>query len=795
MDKRYEEKKDLLKLWEELKISKFNKNIEDSRKLYIIDTPPPYPSGDLHLGNALNWCWIDIFARYKRMKGFDVLFPQGWDVHGLPTEVKVEKAHNIKSEQVERGKWKQMCIDWTEENIRKIKENMKKLGLSIDWDYEFRTSDDNYKKLIQLSFLDLYRKGLAYRGKYPISFCTTCRTAIADAEVEYKDTQTKLNYILFKIKGEDKEVEIATTRPELIPSCVAIGVNPEDEKNKELIGKKLIVPIFRREVEVLPLNEVDPKFGTGVVMICSFGDKQDVDWILNNNLPIVESINENGKMVVEPYKGLNVEEAREKIILDLKEQGKLVKQEEIRQSRGTCWRCHKPVEILRREQWFIAVNKFKDQVIEETDKVNWIPKYMKHRQIDWTNNMNRDWCVSRKKIFGTPIPVWYCEKCSKIVVAKEEDLPVDPAEFNEKYQKCECGGKLVGEKETLDTWMDSSFSIAFVSNYLEPIYNKEEKKFDKFYKADLQPNGMDIIRTWDYYLMVRHLMAFNKPPYKNCLINGMVLGKDGKKMSKSLGNIVTFEEAVNKYNSDVVRYWTYLTTPGSNIIPSDQNFKRGTYLLTKLWNSARFCESFIRNFNPREKENLQVIDEWILTKLSDKIEKIEEHLNNYEAAKALAELEHFFVHDFCDNYLEFVKYRLYNNIHAEAAKYTLYKIIFEVTKMFAPFLPYISESIYQELFKERESVHLENFPDFRFNNEKSYKLGELLTNIISEVRKWKISNKISLGKEIFKVEINRGDYLLEDLDIIKQDIQKISRAREIEFREGKFHINCVKHEE
>ena len=783
MDKIYKENKNLIELWDKLNISKFKGKLD---KVYIINTPPPYPSGDFHLGNALNWCWMDVIARFKRMKGFDVFFPQGWDVHGLPTEVKVEKEYNIKSEEVEREKWISMCKEWTENNIRKMKENIIKLGISVDWNYEFRTSDDNYKKLIQLSFLDLYRKGLAYRGKFPVNFCTNCRTAISDAEVEYEERETQLNYILFSLRDSDKKVEIATTRPELLSSCVAVGVNPEDDKHKDLIGKKLVVPIFNREVEVLSLKEVDPNFGSGVVMICSFGDKQDVEWILSNNLPIVESINEHGKITVAPYKDLTVSEARKKIISDLEEKGILVKKEKIKQKVGTCWRCHKPIEILNREQWFVATTKFKDIVIKETEKVNWVPEYMKYRQINWTENMNRDWCISRKKIFGTPIPVWYCEKCGKITVAEEDDLPVNPFYQNSKYEKCSCGGKLIGEKETFDTWMDSSFSIAFISNYLKPVYNKERKKFEKLYPADLQPNGYDIIRTWDYYLMVRHLMAFNETPYKTCLINGMVLGRDGRKMSKSLGNVVTFSEVVSKYNIDVLRYWSYLATPGTNIIASEQNFKRGNYLLTKLWNSARFCKTFLeKNCSPN---TLEIVDKWILTKLSNKIEKIENYLNNYEIAKAMNELENFFVHDFCDNYLEFIKYRLYQNINSESAKYTLYKIMLETIKMFAPFLPFISESIYQELFKEKSSIHLESFPEFKFEDSESYEIGELLVRTISEIRKLKISNQISLGKEVNKVEITDKKENIEKLKKVELDIRKISRVSEVKFNEGEFKV-------
>jgi len=420
---------------------------------------------------------------------------------------------------------------------------------------------------------------------------------------------------------------------------------------------------------------------------------------------------------------------------------------------------------------------------------------MKKRQIDWTNNMNRDWCVSRKKVFGTPIPVWYCDSCKKIVVAREEDLPVDPAVPNENYEKCECGGKLKGETETFDTWMDSSFSIAFINTYLKNIYSNEKQEFVDFYEADLQPNGFDIIRTWDYYLMVRHLMAFNKKPYKNCLINGMVLGKDGKKMSKSLGNLVTPHDLMKDYYVDTIRYWSCLATPGSNLISSDQQLKRGSYLLTKIWNSARFCSQFIEpagNFNSIKTDNLEITDKWILSKLSNVLDRIKRLMDNYEIAKAMNETEHFFVHDFCDNYLEFIKYRLYKEKNSKAAKSTLNEVLLSITKIFAPFMPFISESVYQELFKKKKSVHLESFPESNYYDEACYKVGELLKIIISEIRKWKISNKISLGEEISLVEIGIGDESMENYKLIEEDIKNIGRAREVKFIEGELRVNCYK---
>ncbi|MBN2095599.1 MAG: valine--tRNA ligase [Candidatus Aenigmarchaeota archaeon] len=768
MDKSYKENPELIKKWEKLEVS----NFKNKGEKYVIDSPPPYPSGELHLGNTLNWTWMDAIARFQRMSGKDVFFAQGWDVHGMPTEVKVEMAFGKKAHEVERTLWRKMCRDWSEKNISGMKEMIIKLGSSIDWSSEFRTSDPNYIKHVQKSFLDLQKKGYIYQAKHPVNFCTTCSTAISDAEVEYAERATKISYIIFEAEGGEK-VEIATTRPELMASCVAVAVNPEDRP--ELVGKKIKVPIFGRQVKIIASKEVDPKFGTGVVMICAFGDKQDVEWILSNNLPIIESIDEEGKMVVEPYKGLTTAEAKEKILADLKEKGLVTKIEPLQQKVGTCWRCHKPIEILSREQWFVAATKFKDKVIEETKKVNWIPDYMQHRQIDWTNNMNWDWCISRKKVYGTPIPVWYCPRCGELYLPKAEELPVDPATDTREI-KCKCGSLMRGETNTLDTWMDSSVTIAYICSL--------KGEFDKMYPADLQPNGSDIIRTWDYYLMLRHLMWLGKRPYENCLINGMVLGADGKKMSKSLGNYVTAKELLEKYPVDAVRYWTYLATPGSNIIYSEDQIKRGEYLLIKLWNSARFCSQMMEK---TENPKLMPVDLWILSRLKETNERVKKHLEDYEISKAMLETEQFFVSEFCDYYLEFIKYRIYQDMDAAGAKSTLYTVLLSVIEMLAPFFPYITDSIYSELFSEKEeedSIHQRRFPSIEVFDEESLKTGEALKKAISEVRKWKISKQVSLGKEVEMVEVSLPKEDLERIKKIETDVKMISRAKSVKLCEG-----------
>jgi valyl-tRNA synthetase len=774
MDKRYSENKDLLRKWNSLGISTFK--ADGKKKKYIIDTPPPYPSGDLHLGNALNWTWMDAIARFRRMAGFDVFFPQGWDVHGMPTETKVEKATGKKCHEFERSEWVRMCEEWSDKHIKSMREMIVALGSSIDWSSEFRTSDQNYMKLVQKSFIDLFRKGLIYRAKHPVNFCTTCNTAISDAEVEYAERQTSLNYILFELEDGQK-VEIATTRPELMASCVAVAVNPEDKP--EMVGKKMKVPIFGRSVEVLASKEVDPTFGTGVVMICAFGDKQDVDWILSNSLPVIESIDEEGKMTIEPYTGMTCEEAKKKIVEDLKSQDLVTKIEALEQKVGTCWRCHKPIEILNREQWFVAATKYRERVIDETKEVNWIPDYMKHRQIDWTNNMNWDWCISRKKVYGTPIPVWQCPKCGEVFAPEESELPVDPA-IDTIQRTCKCGEEMAGEVNTLDTWMDSSITIAYICGL--------KGKFEDNYPADLQPNGSDIIRTWDYYLMLRHLMWLGKKPYENCLINGMVQGTGGKKMSKSLGNFVTAKELVEKYPVDAIRYWTYLATPGSNIIFSEDQIKRGEYLLTKLWNSARFCSQFMEKI---ENPKLTVVDKWILSRLSETAKKAKDYLDNCEISKAMQETEQFFVGEFCDYYMEFVKYRIYQDIDAEGAKAMLYKCLFDLCRMFAPYFPYATDTLYDELFAKvegKESIHFEDFPEEYVIDEHAIEAGEVLKKVISEVRKWKISNQLSLGKEVEKLEITIPKDEFEKIKAMEVDLKMISRAKAVEFGEGELAV-------
>ena len=779
--------------WEEWSIYSFD--WEDFEKpTYAIDTPPPYPSGEFHMGNALNWTYIDAAARYMRMKGYNVHFPQGWDCHGLPTEVRAERTMNVNKREVDYEKFRRICFELTEKWIEQMKKTMRRMGYSIDWSLEYRTMDPDYWRRTQLSFIILYRKGLVYRAEHPVLWCPRCETAIAEAEVEYVERETKLYYVKFRRSGSG-EVIVATTRPELIPACVGVLVNPDDERYRDLIGKVLITPIFEREVKVYADREVDPTFGTGVVMICTFGDKTDVRWQKKFNLPIIKAIDERGVMTdaAGEFKGLTIENCREKIVLKLREEGYIVREEHIKQSVGTCWRCHTPVEILAKEQWFIKTRELAEDVVNWAGRIKWIPKWAEKRLIDWVKALDWDWVISRQRIFATPIPVWYCKKCGKIIVAEEEWLPVDPRRDKPRINRCpRCGGEdFEGERDVMDTWMDSSITCAVHAGWPD-----KPEVFKRLFPADLQPNGYDIIRTWDYYLIVRGLMLFGMPQFKTALINGMVRGTDGRMMHKSYGNYVGADEAIEKYGADALRQWALTGGgTGSDIPFRWEDVDYGWRFLLKLWNASRFVSLHVKNYDGISGAgSLELIDKWLLSKLEKLTFKVDEALSKFQFNVALDAIRRFFWHVFCDHYIEAVKYRLYGgeDESKRAAQYTLYEALFRILQLLAPFTPHIVEEIYQNIYAEDKgflSIHKSSWPkvDEGRINEKLEAVGDMIIAVIAELRRIKAERRIALSRSVEEAVIyaseNVKKLLEEHLEIIGRVI-KAKRVRVLSIAEG-----------
>lgn len=730
-------------------------NWESDKLPYIIDTPPPYPTGSFHIGNALNWCYIDFIARYKRMQGYNVMFPQGWDCHGLPTEVKVEETHGITKSELDRGQFRDLCCNLTSSNIERMRETMKALGLSIDWSNEYITMDPDYYKKTQISFVRMYEKNMIYREEHPVNWCPRCKTAIAFAEVEYDARKTSLNYIHFE------GIDIATTRPELIPACVAVAVNPEDERFKDLVGEEVGVPIFNYNVPVIADSEVDPEFGTGIVMICTFGDKQDVRWWKEHSLPLRKAIDRDGMMteIADRYAGLGIAEMKGAIIRDLKELDLIYNEEEIEQNVGLCWRCKTPIEILSERQWFVKIEH--DKILDAAEKIDWHPDYMIVRLRNWVESMEWDWCISRQRLFSTPIPVWYCKKCGKTLVAKEDELPLDPT-IDLPKEPCPCGStEFEAETDVLDTWMDSSISALAVGGWLG----------DKFiFPTQLRPQGHDIIRTWAFYTILRSIALTDTIPWETIVINGMVLGEDGHKMSKSRDNITAPEEVLDKYGADAFRQWAAIGgSTGSDVMFRWKDVVAASRFLQKLWSILRFSLIHIdKEAAPYEKpQQLFAIDRWLLAKLNALVRSVTTKMDTYSFDEAIKDIRSFAWNTLADDYIELVKSRLYSDTSEghNSALYTLYTTMETISRLIAPFMPFFAEEMHSYL--QKGSVHAKAWPqvDYDLIDDASLEEGEVIRKIVEAVRRYKSDNKIALNAPLKKIEIYTN--LLLDLEDIK----------------------------
>jgi len=786
----FEVEKKWQKKWEEMGTYRFDWN-DDERSVFSVDTPPPYTSGEFHMGLMLNWTYFDVLARFKRMQGFNVLFPQGWDCHGLPIEVEVEKRNKIKKTDVPPDQFRKMCMELVAQNIKGMKESITRLGFSIDWSTEYRTMDPDYWRRTQLSLIMLYKKGFIYRGTHPVNWCPRCETAIADAEVEYDSRNTQIHHIKFML-DEGGFLEIATTRPELIPACVTVAIHPEDERYTKYVGKKIHVPTTDRTVEIVADEMVDPKFGTGVVMICTYGDKADVKTVIKHGLPAITCIDEKGRMTEKAgkYAGMKSEQAKKTMIEDLKSQNMIVKSEPLSQEVSLCWRCHTPVEILEREQWFMKTRMLTDEVEKNANEITWYPDFMKHRLIDWARSLEWDWVISRQRVFATPIPIWYCKNCSEIILADESWVPIDPRIEKPKIAKCpKCSGtEFLPERDVLDTWMDSSITCAVHAGW------PDKADWHKRFPADVHASGVDIIRTWAYYLMVRHLALFGEKPYKSCLINGMVLGTDGREMHKHLGNYVASLDALAKYGADALRQWaTGGGATGSDIPFRWPDVEYGWRFLIKLWNASRFVASLLEDYKPDDKTEyeLQPLDKWILCKAEKATQRATDALEKCQFNIAMEETRNFAWHVFCDSYIEAVKDRLYKpEVYGaekrKAAQYTLYMVLHRILQLLAPLMPHVAEEIYQLMYaedKSQKSIHTSPWPKTNKTliDEQAENAGDVITAIISEIRKDKAEKHKPLNAEIKRLTIHARDKeiakaLLEG----KADIEGTCKAKYLE---------------
>ena len=733
--------------WENEKIYHFDFN--STKPYYSIDNPPRYASGALHMGHATHYTHIDFVARYKRLRGYNVFFPLCFDVNGTPIEVNVEKKHGITKKSVSRQEFIKLCSQFAEGNIGEMKRQFKILGESMDPSIYYQTDAEYYRRLTQITFIRLFKRGDIYKGNAPVNWCPRCETALADAEVEYRERKTKLNYIKFRRADSDEFVVIATTRPELLCTCQMVAVNPEDEHNYFLEGMELVTPIYGKRVKVVGDEKVDPNFGTGIVMICTIGDKDDLEWVHKYNLPVEMGIDREGRMteIAGKYRGMKIEEARHAIIEDLKRENLLVKQEEITQNVGTCWRCHTPIEFLALPQWFLKILPYKDAVLAAADKIVWHPDYMKIRLVNWVNSLTWDWVISRQRYFATPIPVWECVKCGRAVVAEESQCYVDPTIDRPPVEKCpDCGGELHGSEEVFDTWMDSSIS---------PLYNafweRDSEKFSKYYPMSIRTQAHDIIRTWAYYTILRCLQITENIPWYEIMVDGHILAPDGTPMHASAGNAIDPLPLLEKYGADAWRYFCAKCSIGEDTPFQEKELVHGSRFINKFYNINRFIENAIRDWDGRQG-TLAIEDRWILAKYAKCVQETTMHMENFEFPRALLTLENFMWHEFADHYIEMVKHRA----SEEGARWTLFTIGLGLTKMLSVFIPHVCEEVYQALYRKFEganSVHISTWPDFEFSDTDAEKQGEVVKEIIAGVRAWKVEKLGNVGARMGNILI------------------------------------------
>ena len=774
LDKKYDFKEKEMKwmnYWKDNNIYEF---IPDKREIYSIDTPPPTVNGKIHIGHIFSYSQAEMIARYKRIRGYNVFYPFGFDDNGLPSERLVEKEQGKKAHEIGREEFNRLCFESTNKYEDEFKKLFRRAGFSAAIDTAYKTVSPSSQKISQLSFIELVEKGACYHKESPALWCNECLTSIAQAELETKTISTTFNYINFKTIEDGEEFTIATTRPELLPAIVCVFVNPEDEARKHLIGKTAHIPVIDVDVPILADSKVAIDKGTGIVMCCTFGDQTDIEWWKKYNLPLKNILTSDGKIVdsVKKYGGLKVREARTKILEDLTEAGYLIKQEELEHEVQTHERCGKEVEYSVMNQWFIDIMNHKEDFLKIGNEVKWYPAHMHVRYNEWVENIMWDWCISRQRYFGVPFPVWYCKDCGKVILADKKDLPVNPLTDKPRIEKCECGCReFIPEKDIMDTWQTSSVTPLLNMKY------KEEDSIEELLKPmSLRCNAHDIIRTWDFYSIVKSYYNFGIKPWNDVMVSGFVMASKGEKISKSKSNAKMDPfDLLENYGADIVRYWAGSGKLGTDILFSEETFLRGKKLINKIWNVSKFIEMHLNDFKDKEFKDFEYVDKWILGSFQEMEKAYIKYLDDYEIGLALNVIEKFFW-NFCDNYIEIVKHRLYRpEEFGEKARYsgqkTVYTLLYKLLQDFSVFFPFITEEIYQELFHDNKSIHLTEIKPLEYNFDSEMKNGDLMIDIISAARGEKSTNNLSLKTPIKNLELSISKELKDAIESSIKDFK------------------------
>jgi valyl-tRNA synthetase len=797
----------------------------DPRPPFAIDTPPPTVSGTIHIGHVYSYVQAEAMARFWRMQGRNVYYPFGFDDNGLPTERFVEKLRGIRARDLSRPEFIATCLQVSREFEDRFETFWRGLGMSVDWRLRYSTIDPAARRISQWSFIDLYRKGLVYRAQSPNPWCIECQTAIAQAEMEDAERTTTFYTLAFGLADERRKtkdeslqpnehpssfvlrpsstLQIATTRPELLPACVAVFIHPEDARFTQLIGQMAIVPLFGRAVPILADAAVDPSKGSGAVMCCTFGDTTDVAWWRAHNLPLIPLVTRQGRLSADggPYADLSLAEARKRILADMRDAGLLLAERPAEQTVRVHERCKTPLEILETQQWFIRVLDAKEALLAAGRQIAWRPEYMRARYEHWVENLAWDWCISRQRFYGVPFPVWHCDQCGAIILADEAQLPIDPS-ADPPPRACACGNtELRPDPDVMDTWATSSLSPQIAARMFE-----NPELYRQLFPMQMRPQAHDNIRVWAFYTIAKSHYHFGTIPWETLMISGHGLDPSGHKISKSRASASSGPEAlIARYGADPVRYWACGGALGADRPINEDEMRQGARLVTKLWNAARFiglqiadCRLQIEEHNLQSTiYNLQWADRALLSWLQRLIARTTTSFQSYEYAVACEATERFFWGTLCDNYLEWVKGRLYDGSEQErsAAQATLYQTLLTILKLFAPILPHVTEEIYQHLYGGSSghtagaatgfrSIHTSAWPQANpaLIDEPAEQVGAALLAITGGARRFKSARKLGLGAELAGLAIIvENEDMRRALEQSRADIRSVTRAREITF--------------
>ena len=797
-------------LWDENGIHDYKH--DSDRETFSIDTPPPYVSAaHLHVGHAMSYSQAEFLVRYKRMCGYNIFYPMGFDDNGLPTERFVEKTHNVNKKKITREDFRKLCIEETQKGGAVYEELWRALGLSVDWSLKYSTIDPHCRKTSQKSFIDLYNKGLVHRSDEPVLWDTTLDTALAQADLDTIDRKGKIFDIQFSAP-DGTPLVISTTRPELIPACVGMYFNPKDERYTHLKGQKAIVPIFEHEVEIRTSDDVDMEFGTGLMMVCTFGDGEDVKKWKIDKLDTRIAIDRHGKMteLAGKYAGTPSIEARSHIVKDLKEINLVLDERKVDQTVSVGERSGTPVEFVMEPQWFIKVLGREDEFLKRMDELEWFPEHMKVRLQHWIEGLKYDWNISRQRFYGVPFPIWYVEETGEVILADEADLPVDPLEdeppkwAQEKY----AGMTIRGEADVLDTWMTSSVTPQINANWA----GSDDKKgnMDQIFPMSLRVQAFEIIRTWLFYTMIKANDHQDSLPWNTVMISGWGLNEQGKKISKR--DLEKFTDAdgynryepyavMQKYGADALRYWSAGSRLGHDLRFQEKDVKAGRKIVVKLWNVARFATMQLEGYDPTgtrpDISERTVEDRWILSQLHRLVDKMTQSFEQYDYATAREALEKFFWQTLCDNYIEIVKERFWNpekydDTIITSSQATLYEVLRTVLGLFAPYLPFVTEGLYQRVFKAYEddvSLHVTQWPAYNaaaLDDTAEHHM-QVVMNILHGVRALRTQAKASQTQRLTCLTIDvSNDDVRQTIKNLEPLIASATLAQQIEYGSADF---------